>query len=96
MSIIRDLFVAILVFGAGSHLQAQPNIDSEARKEAISQARYLKSIYKTDEAIDLLAPYVSQDSFDEEADTQLRLQAARSSSVLRSRMAMRSDQSALP
>lgn len=71
MSIIRILFVAILVFGAGSHLQAQPNIDSEARKEAISQARYLKSIYKTDEAIDLLAPYVSQDSFDEEVLAEL-------------------------
>ena len=56
---------------AGSQLQAQPQTDDDARKEAIAQAKYLKSIFKTDDAIEILSAYVKPGAFDEEIMAEL-------------------------
>lgn len=51
---------------------AQPAADtSAARREALAQARYLKSIYKTDDAIELLSALVKPGTFDEEVLCEL-------------------------
>ena len=71
MVILRYLLLAIGILLAGSQLQAQPQTDDDARKEAITQAKYLKSIFKTDEAIEILSAYVKPGAFDEEIMAEL-------------------------
>lgn len=71
MVILRLFLLAIGLFLAGSQLQAQPQTEDDARKEALSQARQLKSVFKIDEAIELLSPFVSPKSFDEEVMAEL-------------------------
>lgn len=46
--------------------------DSQSERDAtLSEARYLKSIFKTDEAIEKLSAFVTPDSFDEEILSEL-------------------------
>lgn len=71
MSILRYILLTAGILLAGSGLQAQPENDGGARKEALAQARYLKSIFKTDEAIDLLSGFITPGSMDEEVLAEL-------------------------
>ena len=61
------LLAAALLSGAAA---AQP-VDSLARREALSEARYLKSIFKTDAAIERLSGLVTPGVFDEEVLSEL-------------------------
>ena len=61
------LLAAALLSGAAA---AQP-VDSLARREALSEARYLKSIFKTDAAIERLSGLVTPAVFDEEVLSEL-------------------------
>ena len=61
------LLAAALLSGAAA---AQP-LDSLARREALSEARYLKSIFKTDAAIERLSGLVTPGVFDEEVLSEL-------------------------
>ena len=62
--------IVILLALAGMQLHAQTP-DSLVRKETISQARYLKSIFKTDEAIEKLSALVKPEVFDIEVLSEL-------------------------
>lgn len=61
------LLAAVLITGAAA---AQP-ADSLARRAALTEARYLKSIYKTDAAIERLSALVRPGIFDEEVMAEL-------------------------
>ena len=61
------VLAAALLSGAAA---AQP-ADSLARREALSEARYLKSIFKTDAAIERLSGLVTPGVFDEEVLSEL-------------------------
>ena len=61
------VLAAVLLSGAAA---AQP-ADSLARREALSEARYLKSIFKTDAAIERLSGLVTPGIFDEEVLSEL-------------------------
>ena len=62
--------ISVILFSA-SPLLAQ-NGDAELeRTKTLSEAKYLKSIYKTDEAIEKLSSLVRPDSFDEEVMSEL-------------------------
>ena len=50
---------------------AQPVVDSVQRRAALADARYLKSIYKTDAAIERLSALVVPETFDEEVLAEL-------------------------
>ena len=64
------LFAAILAVALPA--AAQPAADSlTARHAALAEARYLKSIYKTDAAIERLAALVTPGAFDEEVLSEL-------------------------
>ena len=60
--------LAVLVSGTAS---AQEDSSVQGREEALKEARYLKSIFKIDEAVGKLSPYVSPDNFDEEVFSEL-------------------------
>ena len=66
MKKILPLIAVLLVIP----LAAQP-ADSLARRAALTEARYLKSIFKTDAAIERLSALVTPDSFDEEVLAEL-------------------------
>ena len=51
--------------------QAQPDSLAQQRREALSEARYLKSIYKTDAAIEKLSALVTPGAMDEEVLAEL-------------------------
>ena len=70
MKRIPCLLIA-LFFATLSVATAQPSDSLSARREALSEARYLKSIFKTDEAIERLASLVKPGIFDEEVLTEL-------------------------
>ena len=60
----------MLIAAAG--VRAQEPADSvELRAAALRQARYLKSIYKTDAAIETLSPFVTPGRLDEEVLSEL-------------------------
>ena len=61
------VLAAALLSGAAA---AQP-VDSLARREALAEARYLKSIFKTDAAIERLSGLVTPGVFDEEVLSEL-------------------------
>ena len=57
----------LIAFAASAALAAaQPAADSLQRHAALAEARYLKSIYKTDAAIETLSALVTPGAFDEE------------------------------
>lgn len=60
--------LAVMVSGTAS---AQDASSVQGREEALKEARYLKSIFKIDEAVGKLSPYVSPDNFDEEVFSEL-------------------------
>ncbi|MCR5709778.1 MAG: tetratricopeptide repeat protein [Bacteroidales bacterium] len=64
------LSLAVLAAALLSGAAAQP-ADSLARRSALAEARYLKSILKTDAAIERLSGLVSPGSFDEEVLSEL-------------------------
>lgn len=66
MKKILPLIAVLLVIP----LAAQP-ADSLARRAALTEARYLKSIFKTDAAIERLSALVTPESFDEEVLAEL-------------------------
>ena len=61
------VLAAALLAGAAA---AQP-ADSLARRAALTEARYLKSIYKTDAAIERLSSLIRPEAFDEEVLSEL-------------------------
>lgn len=68
----KRTLTALLLLLSAWFLPAQP-ADSlaEARRSALAEARYLKSIYKTDAAIEVLSGWVSQERFDEDVLAEL-------------------------
>ena len=50
---------------------AQTPEAADVRNETIAKARYLRSIYKTEMALNLLASLVDEDEFDEEVGVEL-------------------------
>ena len=68
---IHHILTGLLLFGSlfCAHAQAPDSLD--IRKGVIAEARYLKSIYKTDEAIEKLSAWVKPGVFDEEVLAEL-------------------------
>ena len=68
---IHHILTGLLLFGSlfCTHAQAPDSLD--IRKGVIAEARYLKSIYKTDEAIEKLSAWVKPGVFDEEVLAEL-------------------------
>lgn len=68
----KRTLTALLLLLSAQFLAAQP-ADSlaEARRSALAEARYLKSIYKTDAAIEVLSAWVGQERFDEDVMAEL-------------------------
>ena len=60
-----------LIAGSTCALHAQSPDSLDLRKGILAEARYLKSIYKTDEAIEKLSEFVRPGSFDEEVLSEL-------------------------
>ena len=65
------LSLAVLAAALQSGAAAAQPADSLARREALSEARYLKSIFKTDAAIERLSGLVTPAVFDEEVLSEL-------------------------
>lgn len=64
---MRRLFIILFALTAGVSLVAQPT----RRDSVLAEARYLKSIYRTDEAIEKLSSLVSPETFDEQVFSEL-------------------------
>ena len=72
MKRIRCLLLVLAAATLGVAAAAQPAADSlTARREALAEARYLKSIFKTDAAIELLSAFVKPGVMDEELLAEL-------------------------
>ena len=69
--IFKSAIVASLTLMASGIASAQETSSVQGREEALKEARYLKSIFKIDEAVGKLSPYVSPDNFDEEVFSEL-------------------------
>lgn len=68
----KNIFVALLALVMTPVFSlAQDVVQGAARNAALKEARYLKSIFKIDEAVGKLSPYVSPDNFDEEVFSEL-------------------------
>ncbi len=65
------LSLAVLAAALLSGVAAAQPADSLARRAALAEARYLKSIYKTDAAIEKLSTLVAPGAFDEEVLAEL-------------------------
>ncbi len=65
------LSLAVLAAALLSGVAAAQPADSLARREALSEARYLKSLFKTDAAIERLSGLVTPGVFDEEVLSEL-------------------------
>ena len=65
------LSLAVLAAALLSGVAAAQPADSLARRAALAEARYLKSIYKTDAAIEKLSTLVAPGVFDEEVLAEL-------------------------
>lgn len=69
---LTKLFLPIFVIlFSASPLLAQNGDAGQERANTLSEAKYLKSIYKTDEAIEKLSSLVKPDTFDEEVMSEL-------------------------
>lgn len=62
-SVLTLILAALSVFSANAHV---PDF-LDNREKVLSEARYLKSIFKTDEAVEKLSALVGQTAFDEDA-----------------------------
>lgn len=62
-SVLTLILAALSVFSANAHVS--DSLDN--REKVLSEARYLKSIFKTDEAVEKLSALVGQTAFDEDA-----------------------------
>ncbi|MBR3291571.1 MAG: tetratricopeptide repeat protein [Bacteroidales bacterium] len=72
MKRIRCLLLVLAAATLGVAAAAQPAADSlAARREALAEARYLKSIFKTEAAIELLSGFVAPGIMDEELLAEL-------------------------
>ena len=69
--IFKSAIVASLAVMVSGTASAQEASSVQGREEALKEARYLKSIFKIDEAVGKLSPYVSPDNFDEEVFSEL-------------------------
>lgn len=68
----KNIFVALLALVMTPVFSlAQDVVQGAARNAALKEARYLKSIFKIDEAIERLSPFVSPDNFDDEVFSEL-------------------------
>ena len=65
------LLAVLFVTTLGSVAAAQPADSLAQRREALAEARYLKSIYKTDAAIEKLSTLVTSGAMDEEVLAEL-------------------------
>jgi len=68
---MRRITCLLAVLAAAAAAAAQPADSLSLRKEALAEARYLKSIYKTDAAIERLSAFVLPGAFDEEVLAEL-------------------------
>lgn len=64
-------FITLLLLGSLCALHAQTPDSLDLRKGILAEARYLKSIYKTDEAIEKLSELVKPEGFDEDVLSEL-------------------------
>ena len=64
-------FITVLLLGSLCALHAQTPDSLDLRKRILAEARYLKSIYKTDEAIEKLSELVKPEGFDEDVLSEL-------------------------
>lgn len=64
-------FITGLLLGSLCALHAQTPDSLDLRKGILAEARYLKSIYKTDEAIERLSELVKPEGFDEDVLSEL-------------------------
>ena len=69
--IFKSAIVASLAVMVSGTASAQETSSVQGREEALKEARYLKSIFKIDEAVGKLSPYVSPVNFDEEVFSEL-------------------------
>ena len=69
--IFKSAIVALLAVLVSGTASAQEASSVQGREEALKEARYLKSIFKIDEAVGKLSPYVSPVNFDEEVFSEL-------------------------
>ena len=67
----RILCLLVVLAAAVAAAAAQPVDSLTARREALAEARYLKSIYKTDAAMEKLSALVTPGAFDEEVFAEL-------------------------
>ncbi len=71
MKLISRLFIVAGLLASMQFASAQVTDPQSERSQALKEARYLKSIFKTDEAIERLSAFVTPDSFDEEILSEL-------------------------
>lgn len=67
----RIVITGLLLLGSLCVSQAQTPDSLDVRKGVLAEARYLKSIYKTDEAIEKLSFLVNPEKFDEQVLSEL-------------------------
>ena len=68
---IHGILIGLLLTGGLVFAQAQVPDSLDGRKAVLAEARYLKSIYKTDEAVEKLSSLVKPGVFDEEVLSEL-------------------------
>lgn len=71
ISFSKSILLTVVIVFSASPMLAQNGDTEQERTKALSEAKYLKSIYKTDEAIEKLSSLVRPDSFDEEVISEL-------------------------
>lgn len=71
MKPILSLLIVTGLLAPVRFASAQVADQQSERSQALKEARYLKSIFKTDEAIERLSAFVTPDSFDEEILSEL-------------------------
>lgn len=71
MRLSYKLLITICLLASPQILAAQVADPQSDRNAALSEARYLKSIFKIDEAIERLSAFVTPDRFDEEILSEL-------------------------
>ena len=71
ISFSKSILLTVVIVFSASPMLAQNGDAEQERAKTLSEAQYLKSIYKTDEAIEKLSSLVRPDSFDEEVMSEL-------------------------
>lgn len=71
ISFSKSILLTVVIVFSASPMFAQNGDAGQERAKTLSEAKYLKSIYKTDEAIEKLSSLVRPDSFDEEVMSEL-------------------------